>query len=109
MTSIAFFPCLLLIFLILEQITSRTDLHQRRNHHHSSNKGKKTCCLIVSVDNRALNRDVDAKDYPSLTSVLNHDYAVYHNYDYVYFQNNLNGFVEETATKYPDYFKDPYL
>jgi hypothetical protein len=108
MTSV-FYSLLLLIFILFQQITSRTDPHQRRNHHHTSNKGKKTCCLIVSVDNRALNRDVEAKDYPSLTAVINHDYAAYHNYDYVYFQNNLNGFVEETTAKYPDYFKDPYL
>ena len=39
--------------------------------------------LMVSVDNRELNHDVDAENHISMAAVINHDYAIYHGYDYL--------------------------
>jgi hypothetical protein len=61
------------------------------------------------VDNRQLLKDYSANHYPSLTAVLNHEYAEYQNIDFLYYENDLTGFVEETMAKYPETVKDPMM
>lgn len=67
-----------------------------------SNSAKKKYCLIVSVDNRKLLYGSHENHYPSMAAVLNHHYANFHGYDYVYVQNEINNFVESVYLKFSD-------
>lgn len=58
-------------------------------------------CLILNIDNRELNTQISANDYPSMSSVLNYHYAKVHDYDYIYIQNSITNFEVNTRKKYP--------
>lgn len=62
--------------------------------------GKKKC-LLVSIDNRELNTNVNDNSYASKTAVLNLDYAKHHNYDFLYVQNIVTDLEKETRIQFP--------
>lgn len=77
--------------------------NETKSHH------KKTCCLIISVDNRPLVKNYDSNHYPSISAVLNHEYAEYHGYDYIYYMNDVKDFIEETRRKYTNIVHEPMM
>lgn len=48
-------------------------------------------CLLVSIDNRPFNRNVKENHYPTITAVLNKNYADFHGYDYLQLENVIDG------------------
>ena len=62
---------------------------------------KKKKCLIVSIDNRELNPNLRDNQYPPMTAVLNLDYAIHHNYDFLYVQNIVTDLEAETRKQFP--------
>jgi hypothetical protein len=69
---------------------------------HSSGQTKKSRCLLVSIDNRNLNTNLEANDYVSMNAVITLAYAKKHNYDYLYIENGAEGLYEKVIGKYPD-------
>lgn len=67
----------------------------------SKESGAKKKCLLVSIDNRELNTNVNDNSYASKTAVLNLDYAKHHNYDFLYVQNTITDLEKETRTQFP--------
>lgn len=66
-------------------------------------------CLIVTIDNRDLQPGYHDQHYLSMTSVINHAYATYHNYDFYYLQNDVSNLVSEALKKYPKATQDPMM
>jgi len=62
-------------------------------------ENEKLRILILQIDNRELEPQLDGNtSYPSLTAVLNYNYAKLHGYDYRYYHPYMN--VEEVEKKY---------
>lgn len=59
--------------------------------------------LIVSVDNRDLQSNFHANSYPSMTAVLNYNYALYQGYDFMQLENNSTFLIDEVNAKYADH------
>lgn len=65
--------------------------------------------LIVSIDNRDLQWDFKDKHYPTLTSVINRDYALSQQYDFLYVQNDVKDLVPRIKAKYPEAVEDDMM
>lgn len=63
--------------------------------------------LIVSIDNRPLNLNVEANHYPSITAVLNKDYADHHGYGFVQFHQDITNLEKDVKLKYPKHNEIP--
>jgi hypothetical protein len=59
-------------------------------------------CLLVNIDNRELNKNVNDNSYAPKTAVLNLDYAQHHGYDFIYVQNVVTDLEAETRAKFPN-------
>lgn len=57
----------------------------------ASSSSSKLKCLLVSIDNRPFNRNVKENHYPTITAVLNKNYADIHGYDYLQLENVIDG------------------
>lgn len=60
----------------------------------------KSKVLIVSVDNRKLNKNIDSNDCVTMTAVTNNNYAKYHGYDFMLLQSNIDNLLTDVAKKY---------
>ena len=101
-THLIYFMKILLYFAILLTILVPTPRgnpasKERPNAYYSGKNGshlakkRKSRCLLVSVDNRNLNENLQSDDYVSINAAITHSYAKYHGYDYLYLQNNVDG------------------
>jgi hypothetical protein len=66
-------------------------------------------CLLISIDNRDLQTNLQSQHYPSLTAVINHAYAEYHGYDYLYIQNDIQDLITRVLKKYPHAQQDEMM
>ena len=73
---------LLLLLLLMVHGINGSDAQRETSH--------KSRCLLVSIDNRGLNADVHSNHYPTVTALLNKDYASHHNYDYLQLVNVID-------------------
>lgn len=63
--------------------------------------------LIVSIDNRPLNPNVQSNHYPTITAALNLEYANLHGYGFVQVQQDIQNLVKDVETKYPSHNRIP--
>lgn len=57
--------------------------------------------LVVSVDDRPLNDNIDSGSYVSLTSVLRHHYCKQHNYAYIALRTDNAALLQGIKARYP--------
>ena len=79
---------LLLLLLLLQLVRSNS---------------KKSRCLLVSIDNRPLNKDVHSNHYPTVTALLNREYAIHHGYDFLQLVNQIDDLEKQVHAKYAKY------
>jgi hypothetical protein len=65
--------------------------------------------LIVSIDNRELSWDYKDQHYPTITSIINRDYAIQQQYDFLYVRNDVRTLVDRVKAKYPTAVEDPMM
>lgn len=70
----------------------------------SLSRGKgRSRCLLLSIDNRPLNQDVHSNHYPTVTALLNREYASFHGYDYLQLVNEVDDLEKSVHAKYTKY------
>ncbi|RYH21509.1 hypothetical protein EON65_20505, partial [archaeon] len=72
-------------------------------------KTSPTRCLIVSIDNRLLSWDPKEYHYPTIAGIINRDYAIQHQYDYLYVMNDVKNFIPRVKAKYHTAQEDPMM
>lgn len=105
------FAALLFLELVLRKFgTGEKDSSSADGAGRSGGGGKTgSRCLIVTIDNRDLQPGYHDQHYLSMTAVINHAYATYHNYDFFYLQNDVSNLVSEALKKYPKATQDPMM
>eukprot|EP01039_Chlorochromonas_danica_P005183 gene5183-5705_t len=101
--TLSLYPLIGLIFTFFSFI------HSFSTDHSSSSSSSPQRVLIVTIDNRPLSWDSHDTTYLSKTSVINYEYALYHEYDYLYLQNQVDDLIPRVRSYYPQAIEDEMM